>query len=327
MVAIARAAKPSGAAKKPHRLWCRSGARLELVGGGRALPPHIAAFALAATSWPARRAESPPSRVPHVWKQLALDILRQPDNVTCGPTCLHAVYRYYRDEMPLEAVIRETPQLEEGGTLAVLLGRHALARGYRATIYTYNLAVFDPTWFRAEPPPLIEKLHAQLAAKESARLHMASRAYIDFLQAGGEILMEDLTSALLRRFLNRGAPVLAGLSSTYLYGAAREIGPTCEPDDVRGYPTGHFVVLCGYDKTRRRVLVADPYLPNPGGHEHYYEVALARLVCAIMLGVLTYDANLLIIEPGREAKRRGALSASQSEKLPAPGDPTPPSRP
>ncbi|MBW3596280.1 MAG: C39 family peptidase [Planctomycetes bacterium] len=226
--------------------------------------------------------------------------------------------------MPLETVIRETPQLEEGGTLAVLLGRHALARGYKATIYTYNLAVFDPTWFRVAKPPLIEKLHAQMAAKDSLRLHRAGRAYIDFLSEGGEIAMEDLTSGLIRRFLKRGVPVLAGLSSTYLYGAAREIGPTCEPDDVRGYPTGHFVVLSGYDKKHRRVLVADPYLPNPGGQAHYYEVPLARLVCAIMLGVLTYDANLLIIEPGKEARRRGALSASESEKLPAPGEPTPP---
>jgi Peptidase_C39 like family len=265
-----------------------------------------------------------PPPITDVWKLLELDILRQPDNVTCGPTCLHAVYRYYRDEMPLEAVIRETPQLEEGGTLAVLLGRHALARGYKAKIYTYNLAVFDPTWFRGDDPPLVEKLYAQMEAKESLRLHLASRAYIDFLNEGGEILMEDLTSGLLRRFLKRGVPVLAGLSSTFLYGSAREIGPTCEPDDVRGAPTGHFVVLSGYDKKQRRVLVADPYLPNPGGHAHYYQVPLARLVCAIMLGVLTYDANLLIIEPGKEARRRGALSASESQKLPAPGEPTPP---
>jgi hypothetical protein len=239
-----------------------------------------------------------------VWKRLELDILRQPDNTTCGPTCLHAVYRYYQDEAPLETVIRETPQLDEGGTLAVLLGRHALARGYRAVIYTYNLQVFDPTWFLPGGPDLVERLYAQMEVKTSARLHMASRAYIDFLEAGGRIVMRDLTGNLLRRYLNRDVPVLVGLSSTYLYGCSREISLTCEADDVRGTAAGHFVVLCGYDRRRRKVLVADPYLPNLAGLAHYYEVTLDRLVCAIMLGVLTYDANLLIIEPGSGLKKR-----------------------
>ncbi len=248
-----------------------------------------------------------------MWKRLELDILRQPDNVTCGPTCLHAVYRYYHDEIPLETVIRETPQLEDGGTLAVLLGQHALSRGYRATIYTYNLQVFDPTWFLPGGPDLVERLYAQMEVKSSPRLHVASHAYIDFLQAGGKIVMRDLTANLLRRYLNRDVPVLAGLSSTYLYGCSREIAATCEPDDVAGVAAGHFVVLCGYDRRRRKVLVADPYLPNLAGLAHYYEVTLDRLVCAIMLGVLTYDANLLIIEPGRRARRRILQRSSQRD--------------
>jgi hypothetical protein len=72
---------------------------------------------------------------------------------------------------------------------------------------------------------------------------------------------------------------------------------------VRGVPTGHFVVLCGYDKQRHTVQVADPYLQNPLGGEHHYEVKMDRLVCAILLGVLTYDANFLVIEPKRVNQR------------------------
>ena len=83
--------------------------------------------------------------------RLEFDILPQPDNMSCGPTCLHALYRYYGDELPLEAVIEQVESLEGGGTLAVLLACHALRRGYDATIYTYNLKVFDPTWFSSGP--------------------------------------------------------------------------------------------------------------------------------------------------------------------------------
>src|SRR5262249_1472255 len=35
-------------------------------------------------------------------ERLQLDILPQPDDFTCGPTCLHAIYRYLGDEVPLD---------------------------------------------------------------------------------------------------------------------------------------------------------------------------------------------------------------------------------
>ena len=61
---------------------------------------------------------------------LGFDIRRQPDAATCGPTCLHALYRYYGDPIGLEDVIAQVPQWQEGGTLAVYLAIHALRRGY-----------------------------------------------------------------------------------------------------------------------------------------------------------------------------------------------------
>ena len=241
-------------------------------------------------------------------EQLRLEIQPQPDDTTCGPTCLHAVYRYFGDGISLEEVIRETPKLDHGGTLAGLLGTHALQRGYQATLYTFDLDVFDPTWFRPyQKSPgqhggeacvsLIDKLKAEQQARKSTRIDLACEAYIEFLELGGRILMRDLSSQLIRDFLRRAIPILTGLSSTYLYRHPREINPANVDDDVRGVPQGHFVVLCGYDTQHRLVEVADPYERNPLGEAHYYTVGLSRLVCAILLGALTLDANLLLIEP------------------------------
>src|SRR5262249_18239464 len=162
----------------------------------------------------------------------------------CGPTCLHALYRYYDDELPLEAVIEQVPSLEGGGTLAVLLGCHALRRGYDATIYTYNLKLFDPTWFRPDAPPLPGRLRAQLVAKESPRLPPPTAPFLEFPRRGGTVRMEDLTGDLIRRYLTRRIPILTGLSATYLYRDMREHGPDGVPDDIQGLPSGHFVVLC-----------------------------------------------------------------------------------
>jgi hypothetical protein len=68
-------------------------------------------------------------------------------------------------------------------------------------------------------------------------------------------------------------------------------------DDIRGVPTGHFVVLCGWDSEQQRVRVADPLEDNPHHPEPIYWLPVERVINAILLGVLTYDANLLVLEP------------------------------
>lgn len=232
--------------------------------------------------------------------KLYLDISSQPDSTTCGPTCLQAVYRYFNDPIPLQQVVSEAKQLEGGGTLAVYLGAHALGRGYKATLYTYNLQIFDPTWFLPGKQDMADKLKRQREIKRNVPgLELATDAYLEFLSQGGKIQFEVLTTSLLRRYLNRALPLLTGLSSTYLYNSAREksVGNRLVYDDVGGESTGHFVVLAGYDRKERTVLVADPLKPNPVAESQYYQVSIYRLICAIMLGVLTYDGDLLIIEP------------------------------
>lgn len=228
-------------------------------------------------------------------ENLEFEILPQPDETTCGPTCLQAVYRYHGHEAPLERVIAEVPPLATGGTLAVHLACHALRRGFSAVIYTYNMQIFDPIWFE-DPARIPARLRAQMEAKaHDARLREATPRYLEFLSLGGELRFRDLTAALLREYLRRGIPILTGLSATYLYGCSREV--ETDYDDVAGSPVGHFVVLSGYDPESREVLVADPLHDNPRFGTRYYRVGVDRLISSILLGIVTYDANLLILRP------------------------------
>lgn len=231
---------------------------------------------------------------------IPIKIHTQPDDSTCGPTSLHAVYRYFKDPIPLGEVIKEVPYLDEGGTLEVMLACHALQRGYEATIFTYNLNVFDPTWFGLGNEEIIAKLEEQLTIKTGKKLKRASLAYIEFLKLGGKLRCEDLTVTLLRTFFDNGIPMLTGLSATYLYRSSREFADEAGNsiyNDVRGYPMGHFVVLCGFTDDLQHVVVADPYPENPYFKNNYYEVGLSHLLSSIMLGMSTFDANLLAIEP------------------------------
>jgi hypothetical protein len=236
--------------------------------------------------------------------KLHFEILPQPDDLTCGPTCLQAVYNYYEDDITLDETIREVRKLKGGGTLAVWMGCHALRRGYRVKLYTFNLQIFDPTWFKLDSEGLKEKLIRQMRTKKDVKISIGTRAYLEFLRLGGTIRFEDLSANLIRGLLKRSIPILTGLSATFLYRTARELGVGNKLiyDDIQGRPAGHFVVLCGYDMNRRSALVADPLLPNPISPTSIYPVRISRLICAIMLGILTYDANLLVITPKKGVK-------------------------
>ena len=238
--------------------------------------------------------------------RLPLQTLPQPDETTCGPTCLHAVYRYWGADEQLANVIERTHKLEHGGTFAIFLACDALRRGYQATIYTYNLTVFDPTWF-APGVDIAERLQRQREEKKhDARLQRVTEGYLEFLNLGGRLRLTDLSRPLIRGLLRRNLPIITGLSSTYLYRAAREYGPDDTPDDIRGLPAGHFVVIAGYDRKKRSVLVADPYWRHPYSPSHEYWVNIDRLIGAVLLGIVTHDANLLLVYPPRAAPRGGA---------------------
>lgn len=225
-----------------------------------------------------------------------LRLQAQPDDTVCGPTCLQAIYAYWGIQRPLGQLIKTIHRLPSGGTLAVFLANHALASGFRVTLYTYNLHIFDPTWFHPTVPDLADRLGRQALAKPRARLRAATKGYLRFLEAGGRLCYEDLTANLISDILGRGIPILAGLSSTYLYRACREEDEG-RTDDVLGEPEGHFVILRDYDPVTRQVSIADPYRANPIEEGLYYTVGMDRLLGAILLGVLTHDANFLVMEP------------------------------
>lgn len=226
-----------------------------------------------------------------------LKILDQPDLTTCGPTSLHAVYNFWGDDISLSEVISGIRQFEEGGgTLAVILGMHALERGYKVHIYSYNVNIFDPTWFKFSNDDLIEKLNQRIEFKKHDKKDLiALKSYRKFLQLGGKILFEDLNDELIHKYLYQGIPILTGLSSTWLYRTMRENPITMVDTDVEGEPSGHFVVLYGEVKGGI-VHVADPYKHNPISKSNYYKVDIDRLMNSILLGISTYDGNLLIIQ-------------------------------
>jgi hypothetical protein len=229
--------------------------------------------------------------------ELPVVIERQPNYTTCGPTALHAIYRYWDDPIDLETVIEETPALPGGGTLGVHLSLHALRRGYEVDTWACNVRHLDPTWFQ-QPTDLIAKLRARWKAKgmlNDPRYGPAAEAVAAYLELDGRVVWGDLSPDLLARVLGEGTPLLSGTNGTYLYQCARETEKG--PDDVVGESFGHFVVISGYRSSDQSVAIADPLLDNPAHGTKYYRASVYRLIGAIFLGIGSDDGNLMRIRP------------------------------
>src|SRR5262245_5493373 len=241
--------------------------------------------------------------------ELPVAIERQPDYTTCGPTALHAIYRYYGDPIDLQTVIRETPRLPTGGTLGVHLSVHALSRGYEVDTWVCNVRHMDPTWFQ-QPTDVLAKLERRAEAKglrEDPRYGPALESVEQYMKLGGRLVWGDLTPELIGRVLAEGTPILTGTNGTYLYQCSRETDAGA--DDVRGDAFGHFIVLSGYSAADQSVAIADPLLDNPAHGTKYYRASVYRLLGAIFLGVGTDDGNLMRIRPKGWKRRDGAAKA------------------
>lgn len=236
------------------------------------------------------RAAKPPGEEPVL---LPVPRFKQPDDVTCGPTCLTQAFRFYGLDVEVSEVIERTPKNPDGGTLAVFLAMTALQYGFQPTVYSYDLRVFDPTWRHLSSHGLQAKLAARASFVTSNKLKRTTTAYRELIAGGGRIRFADLTRSLLIGWLRRGHPILTGLSATYLYRIKRELGP--DDGDVRGEPSGHFVVICGYYPKSDRFVLRDPSFHIPFSGSGRYSVPAERLISAILLGDLTYDAVLLVL--------------------------------
>ncbi|MCB0421065.1 MAG: C39 family peptidase [Bdellovibrionales bacterium] len=225
-----------------------------------------------------------------------------PDYTSCGPTSLHSVYEYLGKNSTLEEVKSRIHQFDEGGgTLGVVLGIDALKENLEVTLYSYNINIFDPSWFGLKEEVIVKNLKMRLYDRiNTDKERLALSYYIQFLEAGGQLCFEDLSKDLLKRLLEQGGPILSGLSATWLYRSAREDSVTNEYDDIKGDPAGHFVVIYDYNSQSDHVEVADPYLPNPFSGTNYYSVTVNRLFTSILLGISSFDGNLLVIREKKE---------------------------
>lgn len=223
-------------------------------------------------------------------KKLRVEIEPQPTIVACGPTCLHAVYRYFGREISIATIVDEVNHKVVEGCFDGALGVHAICAGLSARIASVNLRVLDPSWFVGHG--IREALVAAGNKTSELSLKNAALAYAAFVNAGGELALGGITFESIVNSISRSIPVIVGLSSTFLYRSRRSSITDGEETSV-----GHFVVVTGVDVKQRMVSIADPLSENPAGLGAYYDLPWDQLLSCICLGALTNDGAALIVWP------------------------------
>lgn len=237
-----------------------------------------------------------PRHAPAHARDLHVPRVVQPDDTTCGPSCLAQVAASFGVQASVPDLVAGLTRLQHGGTLGVFLALRAMDLGFRAAVYPMGLKVFDPTWWDLDPAALVERLHRRRAAVSTAIDREVIDAWIRFIEQGGAVRFEELTPGLMCAIINRGHPIICGLNVTWLYRESREQDDG-RPDDIGGEQVGHFVTIAGYGASGANFDIRDPHWEAPFGVDGHYRVDVHRLIHAILIGDRTRDAVLVEIWP------------------------------
>lgn len=240
-----------------------------------------------------------------VRRVLSVPRFAQPDDVSCGPSCLAQVLAYYGDVQQISALSDRVRRNPDGGTLAVNLAHLALDLGYRVRLYPFGVRVFDPSWWELEDAEIAERLDLRSRGLADPVERAVVKAWRDLLRRGGYVAFHEPSPALLARIIAQDRPLICGLNATWLYREPRDRPHDNVPDDIDGWPVGHFVVLHGYTGRGLHFHVNDPSEDAPfsaggdpmGPRTGHYPLPADRLIHAILLGDATRDAVLLEIWP------------------------------
>ena len=227
----------------------------------------------------------------------------QPTNTSCSPTALSMLLEYYGQSMSPTEVGKSVPQVrdetgEERGTINTQMATWCISRGFDVTLYTFDCQIIDQPWRKLSSRQVTERLKAGLDGLEVPALgalwsNAYRQAYIDFIQAGGELIIRPYASRDLLYQLLQNGPILPCLSYSTLHGVARtrninEIDSV--NDDVNGRAVNHSVVIYGVDESGN-FLIADPWR-KPGRHviepdQMVAAISTAQLECDNMVFGLT----------------------------------------
>jgi peptidase C39-like protein len=219
----------------------------------------------------------------------------QPDDTSCGISCLKMLLAFHGISLSFDEMREIIPPLPDIGLYDSHVGKAALDLGFSVTIYSYNYTIFHPLWNHLTRKDLIRHLSTKNKSSMTPLQEFATKSYIEFMEAGGEVLFYPLSKELLLAFFEKGLPVMVALDMCFLYDSMVYYENTTEPRAT------HFVVLHGYNPENNTFRISDPWhsipLPNNMGQ---FSLDADRVINAIFLGQNRNDAAVVVIQKNNQ---------------------------
>jgi len=189
---------------------------------------------------------------------------------SCGHSSLLQVLAYYGTNLELKEVVKEISNCEVDelklGASECELGMFAIKRGFKSTVVSLDVRRFDATWFELSSEELKKKLElrSEFLHKLSPEdikegqgtqyLDNVTKYYSEYLEKEGKVKFLPISKELIKKYIDNKIPVIALVSSQLYFKKARKYNG--EFDDIKGKPTGHWIVVSGYDENN--FIITDP---------------------------------------------------------------------
>ncbi len=229
----------------------------------------------------------------------------QPTNSSCSQSSLAMLLSYYGKTYTPQDIMDIVPvgkneKGEDWGTINQHLATWCLSQGFDVVMYSSDFQVLDLSWSGLKASEIVEKLNAIKGHRDIPVLgknfsEMYIQSYIDFIQVGGELHIEQcIATPLLDRLIERG-PILTCICMSAYYGSGRQADDAGlrqdVTDDIDGKLYNHSIVIHGKDD-EGNYLVADPWKT-----EGFYTVSPEKLVLSIQAAQLECDNLLFQMTP------------------------------
>lgn len=184
------------------------------------------------------------------------------------------------------------------GTINQDLATWVIGQGFKVDIYTFDFQIIDLCWHKLSAENLLKRLEAVKSSRNIPALgeYWSQRyvqSYIDFINAGGNLLIKPFVTSKLLYDLLAKSPILACVSYSVLYnkGRSKDIGlRKTTADDLKGHVGTHSIVIYGVTE-KGDFLIADPW-ETPGLHT----IEAEHLLCAMTASQIECDNLIITLE-------------------------------
>ncbi|MFH1971734.1 MAG: hypothetical protein ABIJ05_05140 [Patescibacteria group bacterium] len=212
------------------------------------------------------------------------------ESTNCGPFCLLNIYTHFQIPTTINKIQSELNVSKDDPTYLAQLARNCLKHKLDSIILSSNPRIISPSWKDKTKKEIIVKLKEWVTLNNSNSWWLRTALFLLFyLQEGGNIKIVDLSTSIIDKYLEKGYLLLCCLDESWLWGK-RKINKKAEYDDIKGYSTGHCIVI--YKHINNDYFISDPYPTKIEEKEGLYKVNKQQL----LVSTLAWSQEILAIK-------------------------------